>query len=70
MKGSYRNIPLIFPDTDPLPIPVEVHPLAQANDEVVIPAPNPDTSEAVEGEQEQGNIDCSMILSSTISIFP
>ena len=52
-------IPFIFPDIDPPPKPV-----TQENDEAVNPAPNPDPIEAVEGEQEQGNIDFCMILAS------
>ena len=61
MKGSNIDIPFIFPDTYPPPIPVEVDPLTKENDEVLNPALNPDPTEAVEGEQEQGNIYCCMI---------
>ena len=61
MKGSNIDIPFIFPDTDPLPVPVQVDPLTQEKDEAVNPAPNPNPTEAVEGEPEQGNIDFCMI---------
>ena len=55
MKGSNIDIPFIFPDTDPLPVPVQVDPLTQVNDEVGNPPPGQDPIEAVQGEQDQGN---------------
>ena len=52
---SYLDSYLTFPDTVQLPVPFEVHPLIEDNDEAGNPQQGQDPSKADKGEQDQGN---------------
>ena len=57
-QGYNVGIPFLFPDHDTvlLQIPIEVLRPNKDDDEVAYPGPNQDQFEAVQGEQEPGNI--------------
>jgi len=62
MKWGHVGIPLIFPVTDTVHLQVPVVRQNQDNDDIVNQAPNQQPVEAVQGQQDQGNITITFII--------